>query len=131
MNFTLFEEYKMTKLEQRVLDYFRTFHTNSSPNLDRIYRDLKFQIPELRKTYLKTSLLNLLTNKYLTVSDGKYTLIDTYQTIYKERLYNRTPVNFFLNEGIYNHLKNLAQQNGVTIQTYIEKIVAEYINSEK
>jgi len=119
----------MEQLEQKVLVYFRTFHQNSQPHLDRIFRDLKFQIPELKKYDLKNALLNLLQNKFITVHEGKYNLIDYYCLEYSERYLVRTPIIFHLEQGISNQIKRLAQNEGVTIQTYLEKIVAEYINN--
>lgn len=118
-------------IEQELLEYFQTFHRTTTPNFKRIARDIRFKNRTFSYQDVRNGLLELMRNKYIGLNEGRYFLADSIETTYRERYLSKSPIVIFIEDGLLNQMKILAQQEGITLSRLGESFFAKCMNEQK
>ena len=120
-------------IEQRLLKYFRTYHRETEPNLQRIQRDISMEERTITDKQIRAGLLELLKEKYIDLDmySGRYRLVNYVTPIFQKSKDSKIPIVITLDEEKYRQIRIYAQKKGVSLSELIENLFAKCITDTK
>lgn len=120
-------------IEQRLLQYFRTYHRETEPTLQRIQRDISMAERTITDKQIRAGLLELLKERYIDLDmySGRYRLVNYVTPIFQKSKDSKIPIVITLDEEKYRQMRIYAQRKGVSFSNLIENLFAKCITDTK
>ena len=117
------------RIEQRLLQYFRTYHRETEPTLQRIQRDISMEERTITDKQIRAGLLELLKERYIDLDmySGRYRLVNYVTPIFQKSKDSKIPIVITLDEEKYRQMRIYAQRKGVSFSNLIENLFAKCI----